>query len=436
MTVDNITILDLGIINSTQSNSIYHKLCFATTNAGKDYLLQLIANPLNSIAKIKDRQQAIQFFVDKKAKLPSNITNGTLMVLQRFYDTHLAEISKRNDAVLALMYKLTNSTDYSLVKYSVHHFIPFIQAMQQIQEMLKESDSDTLRILHQKLDLHLTNQDIPAIIAIKDPEKLTTKEILNIAWFFRNKFKYACLELIDIFCTIDAYQSLAKAHETYQLNFPQFTTNQTPFVKATKVFHLLLQEPISINFEFNKESNFLFLTGANMSGKSTFIKSIGVAIYLAHLGFGVPAQHLELSLFDGIISNINITDNINEGESYFFNEVKRIKTTVQKIQEKGNWLILIDELFKGTNIQDAMKCSTAVVDGLAKINNAVFILSTHLYEIAEDLQRHKNLQFHYFETNLINEELVFNYNLKQGISNDRFGYLILQKEGVLKLLQA
>lgn len=434
MTVDNITILDLGITAPAGCQSIFEKLCFTTTNAGKDYLYELITNPLNDIAKIYDRQKTVQHLIEKQSQLPSQITNGTLLVLQRFYDTHITEMDRRNNALLAFMYKLSNNSDFSLLKYSVHHFIPFIQAMQQIEKMLQKTTSETLGFLQQKIQLHLANTEIRQILSVKEPEKLSPKEILNFAWFFKNKFKYACLELIDAFCTIDAYQSLAIAHETFNLSFPKFSTAEKPFVKAANVFHLLLQEPVSINFSFSKESNFLFLTGANMSGKSTFIKSIGVAVYLAHLGFGVPAKNLELSLFDGIISNINITDDINAGESYFFNEVKRIKTTIQKIQEKGNWLILIDELFKGTNIQDAMRCSTAVVDGLAAIDSSVFVLSTHLYEIAEDLQRHKNLQFHYFETTLINEELVFNYHLKPGISNDRFGYLILQKEGVLKLL--
>ncbi len=435
MTVDNITIQDLSITAPSGSSSIFDKLCFATTNAGKDYLLQLISHPLSDVSKIYDRQNAIKHILKANYQLPNSVTNGTLMVMQRFYDTHLTNMSQRNDIIGAFIYKLSNSTDFALIKYSVQHFIPFIHAMQQIRLFLQNSNSQTLNILKQKLDIHLTQIEIQQILSLKAEEKNNDAVILNLAYFFKNKFKHNCLELIEVFCTIDAYCSLAKAHETYKFCFPDFVTGQSPIINAKDVFHLLLSEPISYSFDFTKQSNFLFLTGANMSGKSTFIKSLGVAIYLAHLGFGVPATSLELSLFDGIISNINITDNINAGESYFFNEVKRIKTTVQKIQEKGNWLILIDELFKGTNIQDAMRCSTAVVDGLAKNENSVFVLSTHLYEIAEDLQRHKNLQFHYFETNLVNDELVFNYNLKTGISNDRFGYLILQKEGVLKLLE-
>ena len=172
-----------------------------------------------------------------------------------------------------------------------------------------------------------------------------------------------------------------------------------------------------------------------MAGKSTFIKAVGISVYLAHIGMAVPAAKMELSVFDGMLSNINVIDNITRGESYFFNEVQRIKATIQKVNDGRKWLILIDELFKGTNVQDAMKCSTAVIEGLLKIKNSLFILSTHLYEIAEPLQVHPNIIFNYFETTVKDDQLLFSYHLKKGISNDRFGYLIMKKEGVVKMLE-
>ncbi|MGH5146311.1 MutS-related protein, partial [Klebsiella pneumoniae] len=183
--------------------------------------------------------------------------------------------------------------------------------------------------------------------------------------------------------------------------------------------------PVPYSIVLERNQNFLFLTGANMGGKSTFIKAVGVCAYLAHVGMSVPAAQMDLSLFDGLISNINLTDNISKGESYFFNEVHRIKKTIEK---------LIDELFKGTNQQDAVKCSITVIEGLRKMNNALFILSTHLYEIGHELQIHPNIQFKYFETALENDQLHFSYQLKDGISNDRLGYIIMRKEGVVDLL--
>jgi DNA mismatch repair ATPase MutS len=171
-----------------------------------------------------------------------------------------------------------------------------------------------------------------------------------------------------------------------------------------------------------------------MAGKSTFIKSVGAAVFLAHLGMGVPCKSMELSLFDGLLSNINVVDNIVKGESYFYNEVQRIKNTIIKINDGRKWLILIDELFKGTNIQDAMKCSTTVIKGLIKIKNSLFILSTHLYEIGESLKTYSNISFKYFETIVDDEQLRFSYQLKDGLSEDRLGYLILKKEKVIELL--
>jgi len=227
---------------------------------------------------------------------------------------------------------------------------------------------------------------------------------------------------------------MAMAVDHFKLMFPEFNSSTTPTVQANKLYHILLTDPVSYDIRLSRENNFVFLTGANMAGKSTFIKSVGAAVFLAHLGMGVPCESMELSLFDGLLSNINVVDNISKGESYFYNEVQRIKNTIIKINDGRKWLILIDELFKGTNIQDAMKCSTTVIKGLIKIKNSLFILSTHLYEIGESLQSYPNIAFKYFETTVDDEQLRFSYQLKDGLSHDRLGYLILKKEKVIELL--
>ena len=76
--------------------------------------------------------------------------------------------------------------------------------------------------------------------------------------------------------------------------------------------------------------------------------------------------------------------------------MQRIKNTIYKINDGRKWLVLIDELFKGTNVQDAMKCSLTVIKGLIKIKNSLFILSTHLYEIGEELSQYTKYCFQIF----------------------------------------
>src|SRR6202012_6165093 len=116
-------------------------------------------------------------------------------------------------------------------------------------------------------------------------------------------------------------------------------------------------------------------------------------------------------------------------------EVQRIKNTLEKIGNHKKWLVLIDELFKGTNMQDAMKCSSTVIKGLIRIPRSLFILSTHLYEIGEELKIYPNISFKYFETSVKEDQLEFSYQLKDGISNDRIGYLIRKREKVGQMLE-
>jgi DNA mismatch repair ATPase MutS len=228
---------------------------------------------------------------------------------------------------------------------------------------------------------------------------------------------------------------MAIAMQKMKLVFPEFIDQQQPYINAKSLFHILLQTPTPYDVQLSHDNNFLFLTGANMAGKSTFIKAVGSTVFLAHLGMGVPAQSMRLTLFDGLLSNINVVDNIVKGESYFFNEVQRIKNTITKINDGRKWLVLIDELFKGTNVQDAMKCSSAVIKGLIKIKSSLFILSTHLYEIGEELKQYPNISFRFFETTVKDDQLEFSYQLREGVSNDRLGYLILKREKVVELLE-
>jgi DNA mismatch repair ATPase MutS len=269
----------------------------------------------------------------------------------------------------------------------------------------------------------------------KTEEKFSARQNLYYAYHLRVQYKTDTLELVDIFSRLEAWYSMAMAVKTYNLHFPRFIESDEPFLKAEGLYHVLIPAPVAYDLVLEPRQNFLFLTGANMAGKSTLIKAVGSSVFLAHIGMGVPARAMELSVFDGLLSNINVSDNIAKGESYFFNEVQRIKNTIFKINDGKKWLVLIDELFKGTNVQDAMKCSLTVIKGLIKIKNSLFILSTHLYEIGEELKKYPNISFKFFETNVMDDQLEFSYQLREGISNDRIGYVILRREKVVDMLE-
>jgi len=435
MQVDKTTLTDLSIFHAEEELSVFHHLNFTHTNGGRAYLRLILNEPLPSLPAIEDTQKTICQFIGIAGQWPVSITNGTIMVLEKYYDTPVDSHASHPSAISAFLYKVFKKPDYSFINYSVEHFISFIKGLQQIILLLEHPESKQVHKWKERVEMLLSKPNIREMLQHKKNKRLSPVETLSFGYFIRNHFKQHVFELIDIYNRMDAYLGLAIACKKYQFTFPVFKESGPPFIKTDDLFHLQLTDPVSYNVHLNNESNFLFLTGANMGGKSTFIKAMGISVYLAHLGMGVPAKKMELSLFDGVLSNIQVADNIVKGESFFFNEVQRIKSTIEKISDGKKWMILIDELFKGTNQQDAVKCSITVIEGLRKMQNALFILSTHLYEIGESLQQYNNIQFRYFETTVADDQLIFSYQLKEGISNDRLGYLILRKEGVVDMLE-
>lgn len=436
MDIDNTSYNDLNIFHHEEEFSVFNKLNFTRTTDGRAWLIKFFSNPFSDQKQISETQEILRVVLDRIDEWPVSISNGTMMVIDKFYDSQIDSIPASANLMNALTYKVFHTADFSLVRYSLSHFADFFRGMHQIIAMFDNDDCPLLlrSFLHRARDL--MNKPIINELATRQPLKeFTWNEIIHFGNYIKDHFRHSTQDLANIFGRLDAWYSMAFSIKKFNLSFPVFLNQPQPLIDAQDLFHILLPGPVPYNVHMSKESNFLFLTGANMAGKSTFIKSVGTAVFLAHLGMGVPATNMKLTLFDGLLSNINVVDNIVKGESYFFNEVQRVKNTIIKINNGKKWLVLIDELFKGTNVQDAMKCSSTVIKGLIKIKNSLFILSTHLYEIGEELKNYPNITFKFFETSVSEDQLQFSYQLKEGISNDRLGYLILKREKVVDLLE-
>jgi DNA mismatch repair ATPase MutS len=435
MDTDRTTLYDLAVFQRDEEFSIFHKLNFTRTVGGRERLKHIFNSSLKDITAIKNVQKTLQLILQKKDDWPFMISNGSVMVIHKFYESILDKIPARPTPSSAYLYKLFHESYYSLAKYYTCHAFDFIKGIQKIISVfLKDDAPENLKRVLQKASVLIERNQLDIISSHEKMSDLSMSDMLGLAYYVRYHFKQNFEELIDIYFQLDAWYGMAMAVKEFNLVFPEFIESQKPELQVKNLYHILLNDPVAYDIELDQQNNFIFLTGANMGGKSTFIKAVGGAVFLAHTGMGVPAKSMKLSLFDGLLSNINVEDNVVKGESYFYNEVQRIKNTIIKINDGRKWLILIDELFKGTNVQDAIKCSTVVIEGLIKIKSSLFILSTHLYEIGEALKKYPNINFKYFETAIEDEQLLFNYNLKDGISNDRIGYLILKREKVIELL--
>jgi DNA mismatch repair protein MutS len=436
MQIDKTSFSDISIFHPEEEFSIFHKLNFTRTVGGKFWLRKFFSEPHNDLKKITGIQRVIRTLMEHIQDWPRGITNGTVLVMEKFMDYSLDKIPENLNIFNSTTYKWFHSEDYAMVKYSMTHFGDFYRGIKDIAELLEGLDLPAnIQLYLDRIGRLLKQPPLKKLAETKAGEKFTSAQNLYFGYWLRGTYRTDTLELIDIFSRLEAWYSMAMAVKTYRLSFPEFIEQEVPLVDAKGLYHLLIPKPVAYDLQMSPAHNFLFLTGANMAGKSTLIKALGSAVFLAHIGMGVPAEHMKLTLFDGLLSNINVVDNIAKGESYFFNEVQRIKNTIEKINDGKKWLVLIDELFKGTNVQDAMKCSTTVIRGLIKMKNSLFILSTHLYEIGEELKTYPNISFRYFETTVKDEQLEFSYQLKEGISEDRIGYVILKREKVVEMLE-
>ncbi len=435
MQIDKTTYNDISVFNADEEFSIFHKVNFTRTSVGKEWLKYFFTEPFDDTQKILATQKVIKAFLPHAGLLPEDITNGTILVMNKFFDYDLDLPPSNPDPVKATFYKWFHQGDYSILRFSIKHFADFFRGIRKLATLLSQHELPLATQLYIDRVLQLLNKPVFRQLSESRAQAIPLQRMLHYANQLFTINRSDTLEMIDIFGRLDAWYSMAVAMKNFDLSFPEFIQQESPLVDAEGLYHLLLPHPVAYNLKMNPENNFLFLTGANMAGKSTLIKSVGSAVFLAHIGMGVPAKNMKLTLFHGLLSNINVVDNIAKGESFFFNEVQRIKNTIEKINNGKKWLVLIDELFKGTNVQDAMKCSLAVIKGLIRIKNSLFILSTHLYEIGEELKAYPNISFKYFETNVKDDQLEFSYQLRDGISNDRIGYVILKREKVVDMLE-
>ncbi|WEK37510.1 MAG: DNA mismatch repair protein [Candidatus Pseudobacter hemicellulosilyticus] len=205
--------------------------------------------------------------------------------------------------------------------------------------------------------------------------------------------------------------------------------------EARGIRHPRLEKAVANDLSFQGSSNVLFLTGANMAGKSTIMKSTGILLYLAHMGFPVAAESLDFSVLDGLYSSVNVPDDLSQGYSHFYAEVLRVKKVAQEVDSGKNLFVIFDELFKGTNVKDAFDATLAVTVAFAQFPNCFYIISTHIIEVGEELKKvGDNIQFGFMPTVMEGHLPRYTYRMQPGITEDRQGMIIIENEGILEML--
>ncbi|MFY0629103.1 MAG: DNA mismatch repair protein MutS [Flavobacteriaceae bacterium] len=238
-------------------------------------------------------------------------------------------------------------------------------------------------------------------------------------------YKHTVEKWFEVITFFDAQNSLANFHYNHpEYSFPKIG-KENAVIKSVELGHPLLNSEKRIDNDFNiNDQEFYIITGANMAGKSTFLRTVSLSIVMANVGLPVCAKEFEYSPIK-LITSMRTSDSLADDESYFYSELKRLKFIVDTI-DTDEYFIILDEILKGTNSKDKAIGSKKFVEKLVS-SKSTGIIATHdvsLCELENDFSEIKN---YYFDAEITNDELYFDYLFKKGVCKNMNASFLLKK---------
>ena len=235
------------------------------------------------------------------------------------------------------------------------------------------------------------------------------------------------LELLGEMEALTSFANLAFNNEDFCQ--PQLSKTQT--LEAKNMGHLLIAKRKRINnsISFAKHP-FVILTGSNMSGKSTFLRTLGINLVLARAGSKVCAEEFVFYPYSVHVS-MRITDSLQDSESFFYAELKRLHSIIAELEKGEKTFVILDEILRGTNSNDKHNGTIGLIRKLMSAH-ATGIIATHdltVAKLADESNEYISNQC--FESEIVNEELVFDYKLKEGVCTKLSASFLMKKMGVI-----
>jgi len=201
-------------------------------------------------------------------------------------------------------------------------------------------------------------------------------------------------------------------------------------IQAMQLGHPLLHHTKRVNNDFSMRNNICIISGSNMSGKTTFMRTLGINLLLAKTGSYVCATNMETSIFN-LVTSMRIADNLNEGVSTFYAELKNIKKILEIAKKDRTTFFLIDEIFRGTNSVDRLDGAIMVVTNLHQLEISGLI-TTHDLELCKMESTYPQMKNYHFLEDYVNEEIVFSYKIQKGVSTTTNAKQLMKMLGILQ----
>lgn len=249
------------------------------------------------------------------------------------------------------------------------------------------------------------------------------------AW--KKQHAAAATHWLDVLGNVEAISSLAALSFNHpEFCFPQFD-DLYGTIETTSLGHPLIPagKRVMSDFVTNGHAQVSIITGSNMAGKSTFLRSVGLALVMGNAGAPVCAVQARFSHMQ-VMSSMRIADNLAESTSTFYAELKKLKSIIDAVNAKQPVLLLLDEILRGTNSGDRHTGSAALIQQLIR-HEAVGLIATHDLALAYLVEDHAaHIHNYHFDVQVAGEELYFDYQLKQGVCQSLNASILMKKIGI------
>ncbi len=435
--IDKQTLDDLGIFSHNRKLSVFAVFDKTVTKGGSRLLKEMFSNPLDNPELIRRRSSAIAWFREKGKTFtaPSSLFDAAEYYLS--VTDERTRLNADNDSFLKSVRKLLgNDSQLEQLEAGISSLVDIFSDLREfIQDMLP--DDAICRVMPEISEINgiLTDRDFIPLYHTAGKKKLSSSDKASLDTLLRYDHRSEVRRVLDFLYLADVYISASRISYERGFSIAEVLPAEANVLEAVGIYHPALENPVPNDIRVSRKGNVVFLTGANMAGKSTFMKTLGIAVFLAHVGFPVPAASMRFSVRDGMYTTINLPDSLNQGYSHFYAEVRRLRKVAQTVKRHRHMVVIFDELFRGTNVKDAFDATVAVTEAFSTISEAMFIISTHIVEAGEELRnRCDNISYLYLPTRMEGKRPVYSYKLKEGITADRHGMVIIHNEGILDIL--
>ncbi|QSX06654.1 DNA mismatch repair protein MutS [Sedimentibacter sp. zth1] len=456
--VDDITWNDLDM------NNVFARINYTVTTPGEECLYSWLKNPLEDKKELEERMDFISRFNNNKTILHKLRMNLSKIGYFKYNFRKIMESNFLVNYVMLALFIILATINFAIIAYSIsikdffllpilmliftiNLFVHYkfimkygeqLEVLNYILRLLSFSRNN--KKLLEQFTSELANRldkinDILIYIAKKGKVIFTIEgldvlaDYINITFLLKeinflmiskqmHKHKKEIIEVYELIGELDAILSINKYRSDLDYYCEPNIDYNIEEIHITDMYHPLINNAISNSISMSKA---IVITGSNMSGKSTFLRTIGLnALFAQSICTSLSKEHR--TSFYRLITSISLNDDVLKNKSYFLMEAEAIKRMISLKDDKYPSLILIDEIFKGTNPAERLAASMEILNILALSNTKVFV-TTHDLQILSKLVGY---EYYYFTENVTKESMKFDYKIRRGVTTTRNAIKILE----------